>query len=69
MKIDPEVAKDVSDLILLHQVHFEEGDTRGDDIARCFMCGYFGNEDPTLHTANVVLEYVEEYYKERFGES
>ena len=37
-------------------------------VPHCFTCGYFGDkEDPTLHTANVVLEYVEEYYRERFG--
>jgi hypothetical protein len=67
---DPEVVKDVSDMILLHQVSDVIDYTWGKEIVpHCFSCGYFGDkEDPALHTANIVLEYVEGYYKERFGD-
>lgn len=66
---DPEVVKDVSDMILLHQVSDVVDYTWGKEIVpHCFSCGYFGDkEDPALHTANIVLEYVEGYYKERFS--
>jgi len=63
---DPKLAKEVSKIILLHEVTPVVDYTWGKEIVpHCFSCGYFGNEDPALHTANVVLEYVEEYYEGR----
>lgn len=61
MKIDPEIVNDVSDLILLHQVSFEVDYSWGaEQVAKCLLCGYFGDkENPALHTANIVLEYLE----------
>ena len=33
----------------------------------CSSCSYLGDQEPpSLHTSNIVLEYLEEYYKERF---
>lgn len=68
--IDQEIAKEVSQMILLHEVS-EVADCTfwGKEIVpHCFTCGYFGDkEDPALHTANVVLEYLEEHYKERYS--
>lgn len=65
---DPELAKDVMEIILLHKVSEVVDYSWGKEIVpHCFSCGYFGNEDPALHTANVVLEYLEEHYKERFS--
>lgn len=49
-------------MILLHEVSEVVDFTfEGEEIVpHCFTCGYFGDkEDPTLHTANVVLEFLE----------
>lgn len=68
-KIDPVLAHVVRGIMLDHQVGLVVSFDWGREIVpHCTACGYFGDtEDPALHTANVVLEYVEEYYKERFG--
>lgn len=64
-----ELAKDVSEIIKLHEVNLINDFTWGNDVVpRCFSCGYLGDkEDPSLHTANIVLEYLEGYYKERYS--
>lgn len=61
--VDQEVAKDIAQMILLHNVSdIIDYTFEGKEIVpHCFTCGYFGDkEDPALHTANVVLEFLEE---------
>lgn len=68
MKIDPEIAETVSEIIKDHLVVLEISYDWGTEfVSKCRSCGYFGNEDPALHTANVVLEYLEGYYEERYS--
>jgi hypothetical protein len=68
-RIDPALAGTVAEIIEDHTVSLVISFDWGAELEPyCTACGYFGNEDPALHTANIVLEYVEGYYKERFGD-
>lgn len=59
----------VRGIILDHQVSLVVSYVWGKEyVPYCTSCAYLGNqEDVSLHTANVLLEYLEEYYKERFS--
>lgn len=60
-KIDPELAKTVAEIMYEHEVTTVISYDWGKEfVPYCRSCAYFGvNEDPALHTANVVLEYLE----------
>lgn len=64
-----ELAEVVADLIFDHYVHRVIDRSYGsEEVLYCRSCAYLGNkEDPSLHAANIVLEYLEGYYKERFS--
>jgi hypothetical protein len=61
-----ELATTVSEIIKDHLVSLVVSyDWGKETVPYCDSCGYFGTEDPALHTANIVLEYLEEHYKKR----
>ena len=64
-----ELADTVNKLFWDHQVGRQISyDWGTEDIFYCESCAFLGDqEDPSLHAANIVLEYLEEYYKERFN--
>lgn len=60
-----ELADTVAEIIRDHTVSLVVSFDWGRELVpHCDSCGYFGNEDPALHTANVVLEYVDGYYRD-----
>lgn len=65
-----ELAEVVSQMIWDHKVLRVIDYSWGSEEADyCRSCAYLGDkEDPALHTANIVLEYLEDYYKERFSD-
>jgi len=58
---DSGLARTVAGIIRDHEVTHVVDYTWGKEIVpHCVFCGYLGDkEDPALHTANVVLEYLE----------
>lgn len=63
-----ELSEIVAGIIRDHKVATGiSSDHGGDKVWWCPSCKYLGDQEPpSLHASNIVLEYLEEYYKERF---
>ena len=67
-KIDPILVNSVAEIIHDHEVTTViSWDWGKEEVPYCRSCHFFGTEDPALHTATVLLEYLEGYYEERYS--